>query len=70
MRCVVPRAVRSAACVHGAKCNAHDLWTALGSHIESFLRKVSLQMVLEGDFDMADAGLPAMTFSGVRIVEN
>lgn len=59
-----------AGCVHGGKCNAHDLWTALGSHIENFLRKVSLQMVLEGDFDMAEAGMPAMTFSGVRIVEN
>ncbi len=59
-----------AGCVHGKKCNAHDLWTALGSHIEDFLRKVSLQMVLDGDFDTTSAGLPPMVFSGVRIVEN
>ncbi|RYG62007.1 MAG: Rrf2 family transcriptional regulator [Alphaproteobacteria bacterium] len=59
-----------AGCVHGRKCNAHDLWNALGGHIEDFLRKVSLQMVLDGDFDTSSAGLPPMVFSGVRIVEN
>lgn len=57
-------------CVHGGKCNAHDLWSALGGHIEQFLRRVSLQMVLDGDFDMAETGLPSMGFTGVRIVEN
>lgn len=38
-------------CVHGSKCNAHDLWSALGRHIEQFMRKVNLQMVLDGDVD-------------------
>ncbi len=37
-------------CVHGAKCNAHDLWTALGRHMEQFMRQVTLQMVLDGNF--------------------
>ncbi|MBI1309387.1 MAG: Rrf2 family transcriptional regulator [Proteobacteria bacterium] len=36
-------------CVYGAKCNAHDLWGALGRHIEGFMRRVSLQMVLDGE---------------------
>jgi Rrf2 family iron-sulfur cluster assembly transcriptional regulator len=60
---------QGAGCVHGAKCNAHDLWSALGGHIEQFLRRVSLQMVLDGDFDMQDAMAPVV-FQGVRIVEN
>jgi Rrf2 family iron-sulfur cluster assembly transcriptional regulator len=38
-------------CVHGGKCNSHDLWSALGRHIEGFMRKVSLQMVLDGEVD-------------------
>lgn len=60
---------QGAGCVHGGKCNAHDLWNALGGHIEQFLRRVSLQMVLDGDFDASPALAP-MVFSGVRIVEN
>jgi Rrf2 family transcriptional regulator, iron-sulfur cluster assembly transcription factor len=37
-------------CVHGAKCNAHDLWGALGRHMEQFFKQVTLQMVLDGAF--------------------
>lgn len=37
-------------CVHGAKCNAHDLWGALGRHMEQFFQQVTLQMVLDGTF--------------------
>ncbi len=59
-----------AGCVHGGKCNAHDLWTALGGHIEQFLRRVSLQMVLDGDYDANETPLAPMVFSGVRIIEN
>jgi Rrf2 family iron-sulfur cluster assembly transcriptional regulator len=61
---------QGAGCVHGAKCNAHDLWSALGGHIEQFLRRVSLQMVLDGDFDMQAAAVAPMVFQGVRIIEN
>lgn len=44
-RCVGPQA---AGCVGEARCITHDLWTALGEHIESFLAKVSLREVIEG----------------------
>ncbi len=37
-------------CVYGAKCNAHDLWSALGRHMEQFFRQVNLQMVVDGSF--------------------
>ena len=36
-------------CVHGGKCNSHDLWTALGAHIAGFMSRISLQMVLDGE---------------------
>lgn len=36
-------------CVHGKKCNAHDLWGALGRHIEGFMQRINLQMVLDGE---------------------
>ncbi len=36
-------------CVYGGKCNTHDLWSALSRHIEEFMKKISLQMVLNGD---------------------
>lgn len=57
-----------AGCVHGGKCNSHDLWSALGMHIEGFLRRVNLQMVLDGDFDLEDAGVAPVAFQGVRIL--
>jgi Rrf2 family iron-sulfur cluster assembly transcriptional regulator len=38
-------------CVHGKKCVTHDLWTALGRHMEDFLRRMSLQYVLDGAVD-------------------
>jgi Rrf2 family protein len=37
-----------AGCVEGERCLTHDLWTALGEQIESFLANVSLQEVLDG----------------------
>ena len=37
-------------CVQGAKCNAHDLWGALGRHMEEFFKQVTLQMVVDGTF--------------------
>lgn len=35
-------------CVGDRRCLTHGLWHALGSHIESFLAKVTLQEVLDG----------------------
>ena len=35
-------------CVKGEQCNAHDIWTALGSHIALFMGSVNLEMVLDG----------------------
>lgn len=47
-----------AGCVHGKKCNSHDLWSALGRHVDVFLRRISLQMVLDNDFG-DEVALPA-----------
>lgn len=57
-----------AGCVHGGKCNAHDLWGALGRHIEGFLRKVSLSMVLEGEVDFGFTLMPESGGARVQIV--
>lgn len=38
-------------CVHGEQCNAHNLWLALGVHLQNFLQHVSLEMVLNNDVD-------------------
>lgn len=52
-RCGVPEPMASAGhaagCVHGRKCNAHDLWQALSGHIAEFMRRVSLEMVMNGE---------------------
>lgn len=39
---------QTAGCVGESRCLTHDLWTALGDRIESFLAGVSLTDVLEG----------------------
>ncbi len=39
---------QSAGCLEGNRCLTHNLWTALGDRIESFLAGVSLQDVLDG----------------------
>lgn len=37
-------------CMEGGKrCNSHELWGALGRHIEGFMRRVNLKMVLDGE---------------------
>lgn len=43
------------ACLGTKRCVTHDLWSALGLHIESFLKAVSLQHVLDGAFPLAAA---------------
>lgn len=35
-------------CVAGQRCRAHDLWQALGQHIELFLHSVTLKDVIDG----------------------
>ncbi|MCP5404974.1 MAG: Rrf2 family transcriptional regulator [Pseudomonadaceae bacterium] len=50
-------------CVVGRPCNAHGLWMAMSRHMERFLQRVSLQMVLDGDvgedFNIVPAGKAA-----------
>jgi Rrf2 family protein len=38
----------AAGCVGESRCLTHDLWTALGERIESFLASVSLKDVIDG----------------------
>lgn len=40
--------VEGTGCMNGERCNAHHLWGALGRHIEGFMKRISLQMVLDG----------------------
>lgn len=58
-------------CVYGNKCNAHDVWAALGRHMEQFFRKVTLQMILDGAFSpqLGNSGLMEVT-SPVRVSIN
>ena len=37
-----------APCVGGQRCLTHDLWDALGDHIEQFLARTTLQQVIDG----------------------
>jgi Rrf2 family iron-sulfur cluster assembly transcriptional regulator len=39
----------------GARCLTHDLWEALGDHIQSFLAGVSLEDVIEGRLNPSKA---------------
>tara|TARA_R110000868_G_scaffold189695_2_gene432985 strand:- start:30984 stop:31481 length:498 start_codon:yes stop_codon:yes gene_type:complete len=36
-------------CLPTGHCNSHDLWSALGDHIDDFMRQVSLKMAREKD---------------------
>jgi Rrf2 family transcriptional regulator, iron-sulfur cluster assembly transcription factor len=39
----------SAPCVGGKRCMTHELWEALGDHIDQFLGSVTIQQVLDGE---------------------
>lgn len=52
-RCTASGPGGGAGCVRGERCLTHDLWTALGRQIETFLGAVSLQDVLDGRLDGA-----------------
>lgn len=47
-------------CVAGKKCNAHDLWAAMGSHMNQFLQRVTLQMVLDGEVSRTFTIMPSL----------
>jgi Rrf2 family transcriptional regulator, iron-sulfur cluster assembly transcription factor len=49
-------------CVGGQRCLTHDLWDALGDHIEQFLSRTTLQNVIDGTIGRSVA--PAALFSG------
>ena len=51
-------------CMEKGRCNAHDLWSALGDHIESFMRHVNLKMICEKSIEMP---LQAMAKSGEKV---
>jgi Rrf2 family transcriptional regulator, iron-sulfur cluster assembly transcription factor len=38
-----------APCLGGKRCMTHQLWEALGDHIDQFLASVTIQQVLDGD---------------------
>jgi Rrf2 family protein len=40
-------------CLGGERCRTHDLWAALGEHIESFLSRITLQHVIDGELSAA-----------------
>lgn len=51
-------AVHGTGCVAGKKCNTHELWIALGYHVEAFFANITLQMVLDGDVKAGFSILP------------
>jgi Rrf2 family iron-sulfur cluster assembly transcriptional regulator len=56
-------------CVGGKKCNAHDLWAALSNHMENYLKRVTLAMVLDGDLNPdADVFAEPRRVPSVRIM--
>ena len=54
-------------CVHGNKCNAHDLWGALSRHIDQFLQRVNLKMVLDGEVDYGFSLMQDMAHMRIQI---
>lgn len=48
-------------CVGGQRCQTHDLWDALGDHIEQFLARTTLQQVVDGA--VLRSSIPPAVFS-------
>jgi Rrf2 family transcriptional regulator, iron-sulfur cluster assembly transcription factor len=40
-------------CLAGQRCSTHDLWSALGNHIDQFLSRVTLADIVEGRLEVA-----------------
>lgn len=58
-------------CVYGTKCNAHDVWAALGRTVEQFLASVTLRAVLDGELAPATAAeLGVMPVGSVKVKIN
>lgn len=53
--------LKNKGCVGGVKCNTHDLWVALGYHVEAFFANITLQMVIDGDVGAGFSILPNST---------
>jgi Rrf2 family transcriptional regulator, iron-sulfur cluster assembly transcription factor len=51
-----------APCVGGQRCLTHNLWDALGDHIEQFLVRTRLSDIVDGTIDRSIS--PAALFSG------
>ncbi len=63
------RAVRcesgsSVGCVKGLKCQTHDLWAALDSHIQNYLASITLAQVLDGSLPLPCQN-PSMPFQSI-----
>jgi Rrf2 family transcriptional regulator, iron-sulfur cluster assembly transcription factor len=57
-------------CLAGKRCQTHDLWDALGDHIDQFLTSITLQQVVDGSIGRvrpkvgAGISAPAVVFTG------
>jgi Rrf2 family iron-sulfur cluster assembly transcriptional regulator len=56
-------------CVGERRCLTHDLWTALGAHIEGFLASVSLKDVIEGTLRRQASGLAVASVAPLSAIE-
>jgi Rrf2 family transcriptional regulator, iron-sulfur cluster assembly transcription factor len=50
-----------APCIGGQRCLTHDLWDALGDHIEQFLSRTTLTHIIDGSVERSAS--PAALFS-------
>ena len=53
-------------CLAGKRCMTHDLWDALGEHIDQFLSNVTLQQLVDGRITRGamPVSAPEVVFSG------
>ena len=57
-------------CLAGTRCMTHDLWEALGDHIDAFLSSVTIQQVIDGDVGrrLPPVLAPHVVFTGGIVV--
>lgn len=60
------RCTGESGCLESGRCNAHDLWSALSDHIESFMRHVNLKMICERSIKLP-FDLPTMVQAGGKV---
>ena len=53
-------------CLAGKRCMTHDLWDALGEHIDQFLSNVTLQQLVDGRITRSPMTVtaPEVVFTG------